>query len=72
MAATRNLFRNEKILFLAKVTELSNREHTYNYIRRTNFNRDSPENQLKNLSTPTDKCLKLISYVLGTRTKMSD
>ena len=30
MAATRIFFRNEKILFLAKVIEFSNRENTFN------------------------------------------
>ena len=43
MAVTRNFFRNGKILFLAKVIEFSNHENTYNYIARTNFNRDSPK-----------------------------
>ena len=31
MAATMNFFRNEKILFLAKGIEFSNRENTYNF-----------------------------------------
>ena len=42
-AATRNFFRNEKILFLAKVIALSNFENKYNYIVRANFDRDSPK-----------------------------
>ena len=42
------LFQNEKLLFLAKVIEFSNRENTYNYIAHANFNRDSPKIYLKN------------------------
>ena len=37
MAVTRNLFRNENILFLAKVIKFSNRENTYNCIAHANF-----------------------------------
>ena len=37
------LFRNGKILFLAKVIEFSNRENTYNYIACAKFNRDYPK-----------------------------
>ena len=49
MAATRNFFRYEKILFLAKVIEFLNRENTYNYIMRANFNRDFPIFSVKSL-----------------------
>ena len=62
MAATRIFFGMKKILFLAKVIEFSNRENTYNYIARTNFNRDFSYSFW-------DKYLKLGSYVLGTKTK---
>ena len=61
MAVTRNLFRNENILFLAKVIKFSNRENTYNCIARANFN--------LNLDFPKIN-LKLCSYVLGTKKKL--
>ena len=47
MAATRNFFKNEKILFLAKVIEFSNHEYTNNYIVRANFNHDFPKINFK-------------------------
>ena len=71
MAATKNFFRNEKILFLAKVIEFSNRENTYNYknnyIARANFNHDSPKMNFRIYLLL--QCLKLGSYVLGNKTK---
>ena len=42
-----DLFRNEKILFPAKVIALLNLKNKYNYIARSNFNRDFPKIDLK-------------------------
>ena len=47
MAATGNFFRNEKILFIAKIIEFLNRENTDNYIVRANFIHDSPKINFK-------------------------
>ena len=47
MAATSNVFRNEKILFLAKIIAFWNLENTHNYIAGAYFNRDSPKINLK-------------------------
>ena len=41
--SNRNFFRNEKILFLAKIIAFLNLKNTYNYIAHANFNRDSPK-----------------------------
>ena len=60
-------------MFLAKVIESLNRENTYNYIARTNLNRNFPKINFKIyilLYSIWDKCLKLGSYVLGTKTKL--
>ena len=46
-ASYQELFRNEKIFFLAKVIAFSNLENTYNYIARPNFNRNSPKINFK-------------------------
>ena len=69
MSATRNFFWIEKILFLAKVIALSNLKNTYNYIAQANFNRDFPKiifSSYNFLGNP----LKLVNYVLGTKTKL--
>ena len=57
----------------AKVIIFSDRENTYNYTAHANFNCDSPEAKFKIyllLQIFFDKCLKLDSYVLGTKTKL--
>ena len=64
MSATSNFFRNGKLLFLAEVIAFLNRENTYIYIARANFNRDSPKINFKIFSYSFwDIDLKLTSYV---------
>ena len=74
MTATRNFFKNEKILFLAKDIKFSNRENTYNNIARANFKRDFPKINFNInflLQFLRFKCLELGSLnVLGTKTKL--
>ena len=40
MAAARNFFQYDKIMFLAQVIEFWNLENTYNYIAFANFNHE--------------------------------
>ena len=67
-----SLFSEWKILFLAKVIELSNLENTYKFfLAHANFNCNSREINYKSyilLQFLRYKCLKLGSYVLGTKT----
>ena len=67
------LFRYEKILFLAKVIEFWNCENTYNYIACANFNHDFPKFFVKSLLFLQflKYSLELGIHVLGTKTKLS-
>ena len=66
--------------FFLLLSSFLNRENTYNYIvQRTpaNFNRNSPKINPKILKSLFsyifwDKCFKLGSYVLGTKTKLNE
>ena len=73
MSATMNVIQNGKILFLAKIIEFSNRGNTFNYMHVRTLIAIPRKSTLKSISSYIfwAKCLKLGSYVLGTKTKFS-
>ena len=77
VSATRCFLPDQKILFLAEVIKFWNPENMGNYSMRANFKRVFPKMDIFGISKSIfsyifwDKCLKLRSYVLGTKTKLS-
>ena len=68
MPATRNFFQNEKILFIAKVIAFSNSKiGTYKITLRVQTLIAIPQ---KSPPTVLRRPLKLVSHVLGTKTKL--
>ena len=77
VSASRSFLTDQKILLLAEVIKFWNPENTGNYSTRANFKRVFPKMDIFGISKSIfsyifwDKCLKLGSYVLGTKTKLS-
>ena len=73
---TRCFLPDQKILFLAKVIKFWNPEKMGNYRTRANFKCVFPKMDIFGISKSIfsyifwDKCMKLGSYVLGTKTKV--
>ena len=76
VSATRCFLPAQKILFLAKVIKFWNTENMGNYSMCANFKRVFPKMYIFGISKSIfsyifwDKCMKLESYVLGTKTKI--
>ena len=76
VSAIRCILPDQKILFLAEVIKFWNTENTGNFSLRTNFKHVFPKMDIFVISKSIysyifwDKCLKLESYVLVTKTKL--
>ena len=74
-SATRSILPDQKKLFLAEAIKFWNPENTGNNSMCANFKRVFPKMDIFGFSKSIsyrfwDKCLKLGSYVLGTKTKL--